>query len=1210
MNNVIKYLLLLLVININSVELSAQGKKEKYQGLLWEISGNGLKKPSYVFGSMHVSAKLAFNLSDSFYNCIKNVDVVALESNPEQLQEDFSNSKMLKITAMGVDVSNPNSTKRGAFTINNYKDILKAGLVYQPQMINHLLYRSYASKEDFEEDTFLDMYIYQVGKKLGKRATGVENFFESEQLMLDAFKDDANERKKNKNREYASTTNVVNMEELMTDAYRKGDLDMLDSLQAKQSRSTAFLEKFLYKRNDNMFHSIDSIIKTSSLFAGVGAAHLPGDRGLIKLLRKAGYTVRPIKMTNQLSNEKERLEKVNVPVHYTDYNSEDGWISMRVPGKLFNFSSITVLNQLQYADLANGAYYLVSRVKTNALELGQNEQDVYKRVDSLLYENIAGKILSKQQITNNGYVGFDIKNKTRRGDLQRHQIFITPFEIILFKMSGTGDYLDSGAADEFFTSIKLKPLATGAWSTYTPFYKDYSISIPPSYLQGNYNSLRNMGKRIELSAVDKNTKNSFLLVTKTWETPNLDEDSVELSFAEEAFLESEFVKNVTKRSTFNYKGYPCLQVQTANHDHSTSITRFILKGNMMYMLSTRFTGNPQQANNYLNSFEFKKPQYGKVEKYVDTALYYTVQTSVQPNSLDEINELINTMYSPDEAPNNTIANGKSREFANDSTGEAVHVGFYRIGDYTSYKDSTAFWKQVLDDYSGYVIMRQQKSMKPYGEELVVHVRDTNSLRNIMAKVIIRQGTQYYLTSVYDSLSGPSEFVQTFFNTFTPKDTLIGKPLYASKSAQFFEDFYATDSTTKARARAYVGNFVFRDEDAPQIIKMVQGMTSSEKNYLDVKTNLMYGLKSIKHPAILPFLEKQYIDANDTTRFQYAVLSTLIAQQTKESFDITKRSMLKETPIFSNLGTFAYLTDDMSDSLQLAKTLFPEMLQLTTMNDYKVPIYTLLAEMVDSNIVSTASYQDDVNQIAFDARIAVLKAAARELNNQSNEEDDQDDEDDAPVSASKSKEEADEELSTYATLLFPYKNTNKNAARFFEKYEQIKNPAQQISLAALYLKNKQTFPDSTLQKIADQPLYRMELYRALKGIGRVDKMPAKYTKQDEIALAILYANIRSYDNIDTIVYLGKQQTTYKFKPAIVYFYKYKKNKLDATWYLATSGIQPVNTKEINDNEQLTNFTNTMLDEKKPLGEQFYKALRKVKYRYRYIDNDNVFYSSVE
>src|SRR6185369_13343102 len=69
-------------------------KATKYPSLLWEISGNGMSRPSYLFGTMHVSSKMAFHLSDSFYLGIKNADVVALETDPGSWQEDLSKYDM------------------------------------------------------------------------------------------------------------------------------------------------------------------------------------------------------------------------------------------------------------------------------------------------------------------------------------------------------------------------------------------------------------------------------------------------------------------------------------------------------------------------------------------------------------------------------------------------------------------------------------------------------------------------------------------------------------------------------------------------------------------------------------------------------------------------------------------------------------------------------------------------------------------------------------------------------------------------------------------------------------------------------------------------------------------------------------------------------------------------------------------------------------
>ena len=91
--------ILLLLLSFSALCSNAQVKKQtvkKYPSLLWEITGNGLKKPSYLFGTMHVSDKLAFHLGDSFYNAIKSADVVALETNPETWQDDYSKSVFLK----------------------------------------------------------------------------------------------------------------------------------------------------------------------------------------------------------------------------------------------------------------------------------------------------------------------------------------------------------------------------------------------------------------------------------------------------------------------------------------------------------------------------------------------------------------------------------------------------------------------------------------------------------------------------------------------------------------------------------------------------------------------------------------------------------------------------------------------------------------------------------------------------------------------------------------------------------------------------------------------------------------------------------------------------------------------------------------------------------------------------------------------------------
>ena len=55
---------------------------QERNSLLWEISGNGLGESSYLYGTMHVSKKIAFHLDDVFYEALLSSEMIALESDP------------------------------------------------------------------------------------------------------------------------------------------------------------------------------------------------------------------------------------------------------------------------------------------------------------------------------------------------------------------------------------------------------------------------------------------------------------------------------------------------------------------------------------------------------------------------------------------------------------------------------------------------------------------------------------------------------------------------------------------------------------------------------------------------------------------------------------------------------------------------------------------------------------------------------------------------------------------------------------------------------------------------------------------------------------------------------------------------------------------------------------------------------------------------
>ncbi|MGE5107318.1 MAG: TraB/GumN family protein, partial [Sphingobacteriales bacterium] len=962
----------------------AQSKKGKgkYPSLLWEITGKNLKKPSYLFGTMHVSSKMVFHLSDSFYHAIKAADVVALETNPENWQDDFTNSKYRNIgnginlkgapgNGSGVEMLN-DFLSISTFAVHKYERGIATALSAQPEIINNLLYRNFAGAEDFEEDTFLDMYIFQAGKKLGKKVTGVENFEESERLVMEAYRDAAKDHN-TKRRSYDYSDNYADPQKLQ-DAYRKGDLDMLDSLNKLNTYSDAFEEKFLYKRNDIQASSIDSIIKSgSSLFVGVGAAHLPGTRGVIEWLRKHGYTLRPVLMGERDSNQKDQVDKIRIALNFNRRWAEDSAFSVELPGKLYRFSPLQFINQLQFADMINGAYYMVTRLKTNSALWGQDINVVNKKVDSLLYENVPGKIISKKEITVNGYKGFDITNKTRRGDSQRYNIIITPFEIFVFKMSGNGEFVTTGdEAKKFFESIHIKTRKSGDWVNYTPPYGGFSVLMPaPPVLNKVYSGGTN---RFEYAAVDEKDGSNYLIMkTDVHNISFIEEDTFDLNLLDESFASSSFIDKAISRKLSMYKGYPSLDVKYKHKDGSVTQARYIIQGPHYYALLAHGKKEAENHTVFLNSFSITPFKYPAVKLRVDTSLGITVNSPLYPDNKDGMQSWMQELIPGYEEYGDNInpdfpSSYKMITVGNDTAGEKIMAMYYKIPKYQYFKDSSAFWdkgEMVLHD-SDFIYRKFEKQNLPGGAvSYNIQLLDTNSSRTILGKVFYRDGVVHLVTTLTDTLTPPSSLITNFFATFKPSDTIKGYSPFVKKSTIFLADYYSTDSATKKKAVKYLGNIFFDSTDIPEIKKAIQQLSWKDKDYLNLKKDWIDHLGKMKDSSVSYYLKDLYRAGGDTVELQDRILETLLSQQTTASYRLFKEIMLEEPPVIennnynnnmrngrTNFGVSPMkryyknnLFDYLYDSAQLTKTLFPEFLVLLTLDDYKPKMMNLLSNLV-------------------------------------------------------------------------------------------------------------------------------------------------------------------------------------------------------------------------------------------------------------------------
>jgi len=1244
--------LLLLVFSVLSAN-SQQTKKteKKYQGLLWEISGNGLTRPSYLFGTMHVSNKLAFHLADSFYNAIKNVDVVALESNPANWQDDYSKPNIFDKSAYGgagdayrfLDIPN-DYLHKNTFAVGKYENNIKLALATEPAMINGMLYRTYKNGADFEEDTYLDMYIFQTGSKLGKKLTGVENFEESEKLVAEAYKDAAKEkRNKNYDNDY---DDYIKSPYSIEDAYRKGDLDMLDSLEMKQFGSKAFLEKFLYKRNEIQANSIDSIIKSkTSLFVGVGSAHLPGKRGVIEMLRSKGYKLRPVKMGERDGQQKDVIDKIRVPVSFNKVQSDDGFFSVEIPGtKFYTFSKFGDLNTKQYADMGNGAYYVVSRIKTNGLLLGDNENTVYKKVDSLLYENIPGKILKKAAITKNGYKGFDITNRTRRGDIQRHNIFVTPFEILFFKISGIGEYVtEGGEASRFFNSINITQFNEGNWINYIPATGGFTVPLPHTpILQKDEGS-----DRLEYTATDTKENIAYTLMKANLHNYGfIEEDTFDLNLMEESFASSEVIDKQIYRKQGKWQGYPSLDCKYKHKDGTHSTVRYLLQGTNYFAQIVHYTTETKSVQHYFDSFKITPFIYPEVKLRVDTGMHFTVQSPIFPDTKkqnDLMESIKNMMGAYTDDDDDDLPQFGVKTIGTDTIGEKIFVAWAKAPKNTFEKDSTKIFTN--NDYNfeaqgnknqSYLYLKKDSGVTAGGMRyLFRQATDTNSSRTIISKVFYKSGNYFALIALTDTLTPKSSFLNSFIETFKPSDTLKSESLFAKGSIAFFKDFANKDSAIHAKAMKRFKTIEFDSADAPSLKKIIDTLSWKTKDYLQLKQDFIGRLEETKDSTLVDYLKQLYVAAKDTADLQNTVLQTLLVMQTKKSFIAFKDLIINEPPVViagnnynnydyadvigkmgklskqlakakSNYGDYDGNWFPLYDTLSLAKVVFPEILQLINLDDYKGNAMELLTTMVDSGYLEAKDYDQYFSKFYAEAKQELKKEKSRESQKaiaKAEKVNKGDEEESTYYNRGSDGDSGNELLQSYVVLLLPYWDKNPGVATFFDDLMKLKNKQIRFNTMLLLLRNKKHVQDSLLNFYAADEDYRIDLYRELKKAKLQDKFPAMYNNQLDLVKSALI-NISSYEKYDTLALLDKIPLNFKNKKGVVYFFKYKNKKEEKKWKIASFGLQPENAKEFDDdNDDFTSANSysygrsevSKLDETKPVKEQLQKLLKTMLYK---------------
>ncbi len=280
--------LLTAVIAATSISTYAQ------KSLLWEIRGKEIEQPSYLYGTMHIVCEEDTKLSEGLKIAIKNSKRVFFEIDMDDMTEVMGALKYarmkdgLKIN----DLVTPVEYERLEAFFKQNKSPLPLAMMarFKPYFISAIISEGLM---ECEKKSSIEQIIMTEAKKDDKFISGLETV-EFQASLFDSVPYEKQAQDLVLLIDSIDSYKKTTLE--MFDMYKKQDIESMDSLILKSDPGMAqFMDLLLYNRNFRWADQISGeMLDTPAIFA-VGAGHLGGEKGVINLLRKKGFILKPLK---------------------------------------------------------------------------------------------------------------------------------------------------------------------------------------------------------------------------------------------------------------------------------------------------------------------------------------------------------------------------------------------------------------------------------------------------------------------------------------------------------------------------------------------------------------------------------------------------------------------------------------------------------------------------------------------------------------------------------------------------------------------------------------------------------------------------------------------------------------------------------------------------------------------------------------------------
>ena len=266
--------------------------------LLWKISGNGVSKPSYLFGTIHLIPKEELTFSDPMLKALDKSKKITFEIDMKDMTSLKTQFSLMTKAFMrdGKSLRDLLSAEDFSFVEGKLEEKgmnIPMFLKLKPMFLSMML-----SNEDEgaapsnAKMTSVEMELYKITKKKKIASDGLETAaYQMSVFDSIPYQDQADMLVTT----LRSTDTGDDGFDKMMEMYRDQDINGMQSIVSEEGQNMSkFEDRLLNDRNRNWIPIMGDMMRAQPTFFAVGAGHLGGPKGVIMLLRQAGYKVEAV----------------------------------------------------------------------------------------------------------------------------------------------------------------------------------------------------------------------------------------------------------------------------------------------------------------------------------------------------------------------------------------------------------------------------------------------------------------------------------------------------------------------------------------------------------------------------------------------------------------------------------------------------------------------------------------------------------------------------------------------------------------------------------------------------------------------------------------------------------------------------------------------------------------------------------------------------